>query len=80
MKEIVLRLLKKALKSLDVKIKSSELENLIEIPPNPELGDYAFPCFSLSDKLELDPHEIALQVREKIGEPPSTDFEDIQVI
>ncbi|MDZ4226798.1 MAG: arginine--tRNA ligase, partial [Candidatus Pacearchaeota archaeon] len=80
MKEIVLRLLKKALKELGVSIKDSELENLIEIPPNPELGDYAFPCFSLSDKLELDPHEIALQVREKIGEPPSTDFEDIQVI
>lgn len=77
--KVVIRLLKKALKELDIKIKDSQLENLIEIPPNPELGDYSFPCFVLSDRLELDAHEIALQVREKIGEPPATEFEDIQV-
>ncbi len=79
MKEFVVHILKKALKELKVKIKDSEFENMIEIPPNQELGDYAFPCFFLSDRLKLDPHEIALQVREKIGEPPATEFEDIQV-
>src|SRR3990167_5301547 len=81
MKDVVIRLLKKAMKELDfrVKIKDSELENLIEIPKNPELGDYAFPCFFLSDKSGLDPHDIAVQIREEIGEPPATEFEDIQV-
>lgn len=79
MKDVVIRLLKKALKELKIKIKDSELEILIEIPKNPGLGDYAFPCFFLSDRLKLDPHEIAVQIREKIGEPPATEFEDIQV-
>lgn len=79
MKEVVIRLLKKALKELKVEIKDSELENLVEIPQDPELGDYAFPCFSLSGKLDPDPHDTAVLIREKIGEPPATDFEDIQV-
>ena len=79
MKDVVIRLLKKALKELKVEIKDSKLENMIEIPPNQELGDYAIPCFFLSSILKLDPHEIAIQVREEIGEPPATEFEDIQV-
>ena len=29
---------------------SKELENYIEIPPNSDLGDYAFPCFKLAKK------------------------------
>ncbi len=79
MKDVVLRLLKKALKELKAEVKDSELVNLLEIPPNSELGDYSFPCFSLSEKLRLDPHEIAIAIREKIGEPPATEFEDIDV-
>ena len=29
-----------------------ELESYIEIPPKPEMGDYAFPCFKLAKELE----------------------------
>ena len=79
MKPVVFSLLKKSLKELKVKIPDEQLWNLIELPPNQEMGDYAIPCFFLSSILKLDPHEIALQVREKIGEPSATDFEDIRV-
>ena len=78
MKKEVVKVLKKALKEKGVDLKEDEIEKLIEIPPNPEMGDYAFPCFSLSEKLKDDPARIALEIREKIGEPPATEFEDIQ--
>jgi len=79
MKEIVFKILKKALKELKVKIPNLELWNLITTPPSTDMGDFAFPCFFLSETLKEEPHEIALRVREAIGEPNATDFEDIQV-
>lgn len=79
MKEVVFKVLKKALGDLKVKLPDSQLVNMIEMPPSQDMGDYAFPCFSLSPIMELDPHEIALQIREEIGTPDETDFEDIQV-
>ncbi len=79
MKEVVFRILKKAVKELGVKVKDEGLWNIISVPPTPEMGDYSFPCFFLSEALEEEPHEIALRVREAIGEPPATDFEDVQV-
>ena len=78
MKSVVVKVLKKALKEKDVSMKDEEIENLIEIPPSPDLGDYAFPCFSLTEKLKDNPRSIAIKVREKIGNPPATDFQDIQ--
>ncbi|MCK4259783.1 MAG: arginine--tRNA ligase [Halanaerobiales bacterium] len=36
-----------------------DLEKLIEIPPNPEMGDYAFPCFQLAKHLRKSPVKIA---------------------
>lgn len=79
MKKAVITILKKALKEEGVDLKEEKIEKIIEIPASSETGDYAFPCFFLSDKLKLDPHEIAVEIREKIGEPPATEFEDIQV-
>ncbi len=78
MKDVVIKLMKKAFKEKGVGLSNKDIENLIEIPPNPEFGDYAFPCFSLSEKLKDDPSQIAIELREKIGEPPATDFEDVQ--
>ena len=78
MKKEVAKLLRKALKEKGVALKGDEIENLIEIPPNSEMGDYAFPCFSLSEKLKDSPEQIAIELREKIGNEPQTDFEDIQ--
>jgi len=78
MKEVVVKVLKKALKEKGIDMKGIEIEALIEIPPNPELGDYSFPCFILSDKLKDEPSQIALELRQIIGDAPATDFEDVQ--
>jgi len=78
MKKVVVKILKKALKEKDISMKDDELEKLIEIPPSTDLGDFAFPCFFLSKQLHDSSQQIAIELREKIGEPPSTDFEDIQ--
>ena len=42
-KEKILKILKK-----ETKLKEINLE----VPPNPEMGDYAFPCFQLSKKFK----------------------------
>jgi len=78
MKEIVIKILKKALKEKDISLKDEEIERLIEVPPLPEMGDFAFPCFFLSKQLHDSPKQIAIELREKIGTPNATDFEDIQ--
>ncbi len=78
MKEIVIKILKKALKKKGVKLKEEEIEKYIEIPPSSEMGDYSFPCFFLGKELKQEPSQIALEIREKIGNPPTMDFEDIQ--
>jgi arginyl-tRNA synthetase len=37
----------------------------LDIPPQAELGDYAFPCFELAKKLSKSPAEIAKELSEK---------------
>nr|MCS5553330.1 arginine--tRNA ligase [SAR324 cluster bacterium] len=45
---------------------SSEITGLIEQPPNPELGDYALPCFSFSKSLRRSPALIASELADKL--------------
>ncbi len=57
----------------DAKISVSP--ELIEIPPQPELGDCAFPCFSLAKELKTAPAVIAQKIAEvspKASEIPLT--------
>ncbi|NQV90601.1 arginine--tRNA ligase [Candidatus Uhrbacteria bacterium] len=42
------------------------LEDL-ETPPDAQLGDVAFPCFTLAKKLKRNPHEIAVELAASIG-------------
>jgi arginyl-tRNA synthetase len=49
--------------------------NLIEIPPKPEMGDYAFPCFQLSKAMRKAPNMIAADIKDKIN---SDGFEKIE--
>ena len=36
--------------------KETKVKDLtIEVPPNPELGDYSFPCFSLAKVFKKSP-------------------------
>lgn len=37
----------------------SEIAGFLEIPPQKEMGDYAFPCFKLSRSLRMGPPQIA---------------------
>ena len=38
---------------------SEELRGLLAVPPDPSLGDYAFPCFRLAKVLRMAPPKIA---------------------
>lgn len=49
-----------------VNLKEEEIQEHLEMPPNPEMGDYAFPCFRLAKILKKSPQEIANQIKEKI--------------
>ncbi|MFC1648693.1 arginine--tRNA ligase [Nanoarchaeota archaeon] len=51
--EVAKLLAKKARMKLD------EIYSLIEVPPDPKLGDYAFPCFALAKKQGKSPADIA---------------------
>ncbi len=56
---------------------ADEISALIEIPPKPELGDFAFPCFSLAKAMHKAPQMIASDLKVAIGE---VDYiEDIKV-
>jgi arginyl-tRNA synthetase len=50
----------------EVKLKEKEIISLLEIPPNQELGDFAFPCFKLSQIFKKSPQEIAKQLEKEI--------------
>ena len=56
-------------KSLKEKIEDLTLEEivgLIEVPPNSEMGDYAFPCFRLAKVFRKAPNMIAADIAQSI--------------
>lgn len=62
MKDLIINLLSK-----QTKLKKEEIEKLIEIPPNQEMGDYAFPCFILSKTLRKNPVEISMEISRELN-------------
>ena len=50
--------------SIDLK----EIEGYIEIPPDSNMGDYAFPCFRLAKEFKKAPPVIANELKEKIDD------------
>ena len=58
-----------------VNLKKEEIEKLIEVPPNSDLGDYAFPCFSPAKSMKKNPFEIAKDLSKKIK---SSAFEKVE--
>ncbi len=48
-------------------INKNELISFIEIPPDDNMGDYAFPCFRLAKQLKKSPQAIAEELKEKIN-------------
>ena len=43
------------------------IEKLIEIPPRPEMGDFAFPCFQFAKVLRKAPNMIAAELKDKLN-------------
>jgi arginyl-tRNA synthetase len=60
MKNIVVKLIVK-----EIGLRDKEVENLIEVPPQEDLGDFAFPCFILAKKEKKSPMVIAEDLAEK---------------
>ena len=57
---------------------SEEISQLIEIPPKPEMGDFAFPCFRLAKSYHKAPPMIAQDLKESIGD--QTFLSEIKVV
>ncbi len=79
MKKEVVKVLEEAFKKKGIKISRDEIESRIEVPTSVKNGDFAFPCFFLAEKLKDSPHQIALELRAKIGTPQATEFDNIHV-
>ena len=58
-----------------VDLEVEKIEQLIEIPPRPEMGDYAFPCFQLSKVMRKAPNMIAEELKNQLN---SEGFEKIE--
>lgn len=63
MKDYIVEILQDVLKN---KLDKKYIEDLIEIPPQQEMGDFAFPCFSLAKVERKSPLLIAEELTEKI--------------
>ncbi|MCR5367280.1 arginyl-tRNA synthetase [Eubacterium ruminantium] len=57
---------------------NDDISQLIEIPPKPEMGDFAFPCFRLAKELHKAPPVIAKEIADSITLPDYVDHVDIQ--
>ncbi len=57
-------------KHLAPDLTSDEISNLLEIPPDETLADYALPCFTLAKKLRKSPAIIAADLASKIADDP----------
>ncbi len=73
-KEKIAQLLATAVEGLTVE----ELQNMIEVPADSKMGDYAFPCFKLAKVLRKAPPMIAKGIAEQIAEDPM--FEKVEQV
>ena len=56
----------------------AEVENIVEVPQDAKMGDYAFPCFRLAKVLRKAPPMIAAEIAEKISGNPM--FEKVEQV
>ena len=75
-KEVIAELILNQLKH--TALKKENILNVIEIPPSPELGDYAFPCFILAKEMKKSPVDIATGLATEIK--PGKTHKDISGI
>ena len=55
-----------------------DISSMLEIPPKPELGDFAFPCFRLAKELHKAPPMIAADIANEIGDIDFIDHIDVK--
>ena len=65
-KEKIAELLSTAVEGLT----TEELQNMVEVPTDGKMGDYAFPCFRLAKVLRKAPPMIAKDIAEKMKDDP----------
>lgn len=52
----------------DTALTADEIAGMLEYPPDPEMGDLAFPCFRLSRELRRSPIQIATALKEDLAD------------
>lgn len=57
---------------------NDEIASFIEIPPRPEMGDFAFPCFRLAKTMRKAPNMIAADIKDAIGNVDFLNKIDVQ--
>ncbi|MCR8660101.1 arginine--tRNA ligase [Paenibacillus endoradicis] len=63
--------------ALNDELSNEEVETLLEKPKNSEMGDIAFPCFTLAKKLRKAPQRIASELAEKLQ---AEEIQEINVV
>lgn len=63
--------------ALNNEMPASEIEKLMEKPKLMELGDVAFPCFTLAKKFKKSPHVIASEIAQQLN---STLIQEVNVV
>lgn len=61
----IVKILKNKIESLS----EEEIFDIIEIPPNSDMGDFAFPCFKLSKTMRKSPQIIATELCDSLQKP-----------
>ena len=46
------------------KAEISATEDMLEIPPNPKFGDFAYPCFGTAKEQQMPPNEVEQEIAE----------------
>lgn len=55
--------------SMHIEMEHEEILNAIEVPPDTNMGDYAFPCFRLAKTMRKAPQAIAEDLATKMDDP-----------
>lgn len=58
----------KIIGTCDIGLPYGQIYDLIEIPPQADMGDYSFPCFQLAKTLRKNPAIIASELAEKLSD------------
>ena len=74
-KDILREKIFNAVISIAGNIESKADEIVVETPPKPELGDYAFPMFQFAKVLRKSPVQIALQISEILSESDENSYQ-----